>query len=251
MKLYGLIGYPLEHSFSPAYFSRKFQREQIDAQYRLFPLTSISQFPGLLESHPNLSGLNVTIPYKQKILSFISQLQGAAQTIRAVNTIAFPRADELNYTLGFNTDAYGFRQAIQSKIKPHHRKALILGTGGSSRTVAYVLDQLQIQWLWVSRKPSDSKHTISYCDLTAQLLKDFLVIVNTTPLGMYPRIQDKPDLPYDAIGEHHLLFDLIYNPSVTAFMEEGRNRGADTANGYRMLCLQAERSWELWNQYSR
>lgn len=252
MNLYGLIGYPLEHSFSPAYFKEKFEEENIDAEYRLFPLASLSEFSRLLDRYPNLRGLNVTIPYKQKILPFLSEMRGAAQSIGAVNTIAFSRKNDQKGTIGFNTDVYGFEQALIPLLKTHHRKALILGTGGSSQTVAFVLRQLGIQWMMVSRKASSqSDQTIGYSEITGEVLQEYHLIINTTPLGMFPRVEGKPDLPYDAIGQDHLLFDLVYNPAVTAFLREGEKRGAATQNGYQMLCFQAERSWELWNKYSR
>ena len=251
MSLYGLIGYPLEHSFSPAYFAEKFSREKIDAEYRLFPLASLREFPGLLERYPDLKGLNVTIPYKQKILPFLSQVNQQAQSIGAVNTIAWSHENDPIQTIGFNTDVYGFEQALVPLLESHHRKALILGTGGSSNTVAFVLRQLGIQWMKVSRNASpDSEKIIGYSDVTGPMLQEYHLIINTTPVGMFPGVDEKPDLPYHAIGQDHLLFDLIYNPPVTAFLKEGEKRGAAIKNGYQMLCLQAERSWELWNRYS-
>jgi len=251
MSLYGLIGYPLEHSFSPAYFTKKFSREKIDAEYRLFPLASISEFPGLLERYPKLKGLNVTIPYKQKILAFLSQVNQQAQSIGAVNTIALSHENDPIQTIGFNTDVYGFEQALVPLLKTHHRKALILGTGGSSNTVAFVLHQLGMQWMKVSRSTSpDSEQIIGYSDVTGQMLQEYHLIINTTPVGMFPGTEDKPELPYNAIGPDHVLFDLIYNPPLTAFLKEGEKRGAAIKNGYQMLCLQAERSWKLWNRYS-
>ena len=251
MNLYGLIGFPLEHSFSPAYFTEKFKKEGIDAEYRLFPLDSLSEFPQLLNRYPNLRGLNVTIPYKMKIRPFLSEIRGAAHSIGAINTIVFARKDNQRYTIGFNTDAYGFEKALVPLLKDYHHKALILGTGGSSQTAAFVLRKLGIQWMWVSRTHSGkSTQTINYSDITGYMLKEYRLIINTTPLGMYPKVEGKPDLPYDAIDQHHLLFDLIYNPALTAFLKEGKKRGAITKNGYQMLCLQAERSWELWNHHA-
>jgi len=250
MNLYGLIGYPLEHSFSPHYFSEKFKKENIDAEYRLFPLASISDFPGLLHRHPQLKGLNVTIPYKQKILPFLSDLKGSAQSIGAVNTLVFTQKNDPRHVVGYNTDVQGFEQALAPLLQTHHHKALILGTGGSSQTVAYVLRKLGIHWMWVSRtQPATAPQTLNYSDLTGKMMKEYRIIINTTPVGMYPKVEAKPHLPYDAIGQGHLLFDLIYNPAATAFLKEGMKRGATTENGYRMLGLQAEYSWELWNSH--
>lgn len=253
MKIFGLIGYPLEHSFSPDYFSRKFSDEGIDAQYKLFPLSSVDQFPGLLDKEPNLYGLNVTIPYKQQIIRYLDRIEGDAQSIGAVNTIAFSREGEGRRLLvGYNTDAYGFENALEPFLsRGRHTRALILGTGGSSRTIAFVLQKRGISWLWVSRsKGTSSNQTVTYSELTGELVARHTLIINTTPLGMYPRITEKPGIPYEAIGRDHLLFDLVYNPEVTAFLEEGRKRGARVENGYRMLCLQAERSWQIWNNPS-
>lgn len=250
MKLFGLIGYPLEHSFSPDYFNRKFREEGIDAQYKLFPLGSVDQFPTLLEKEPTLSGLNVTIPYKQQIIGYLDHLAGEAQSIGAVNTIAFSQQGEgRRFATGYNTDAYGFENALEPFLSPgRHKKALILGTGGSSQTIAFVLQKTGIDWWWVSRsKDFGGNKSLTYSELTDELIARHTLIINTTPLGMYPRITEKPDIPYEAIGKNHLLFDLVYNPEMTAFLDEGRKRGARVENGYRMLCLQAERSWQIWN----
>jgi shikimate dehydrogenase len=250
MKIFGLIGYPLEHSFSPDYFTRKFRDEGIDAQYKLFPLSSVNQFPGLLEKETTLSGLNVTIPYKQQIIGHLNRIEGDARSIGAVNTIAFSREGEgRRFLTGYNTDAYGFEKALEPLLSQgRYKRALILGTGGSSKTIAFVLQKRGITWLWVTRsKQGSSSRTVTYSDLTSELVASHTLIINTTPLGMYPRITEKPGIPYEAIDKDHLLFDLVYNPEVTAFLKEGRKRGARVENGYRMLCLQAERSWQIWN----
>ncbi len=253
MKFFGLIGYPLEHSFSPDYFNRKFSDKGIDAQYKLFPISSVDQFPSLLEKEPNLSGLNVTIPYKQQIIGYLDGIEGDARSIGAVNTIAFSREGEgRRFLTGYNTDAYGFENALEPFLsRSRHKSALILGTGGSSKTIAFVLQKRSIPWLWVTRsKDGSSSQTVTYSELTGELVARHTLIINTTPLGMYPRITEKPGIPYEAIGKDHLLFDLVYNPEVTAFLEEGRKRRARVENGYRMLCLQAERSWQIWNNPS-
>ncbi len=256
MKLFGLIGYPLEHSFSPDYFREKFRREQIQAQYRLFPLASIGEFPSLVRQFPRLCGLNVTIPYKRQIMPFLWQIKDEAAEIGSVNTIAFIREKgEPVEPLGFNTDAYGLEQALKPFLNEDHRNALILGTGGSAHTAGYVLRKLGIHVQWVSRSEhnengqySDSD-VLTYGQLTPEVVAHNRLIINTTPLGMYPHTDGRPDIPYDGIGPHHLLFDLIYNPPLTAFLREGQKRGATVENGYNMLRHQAEQAWHIWNQF--
>lgn len=253
MNIFGLIGYPLEHSFSPDYFMEKFRREQIQAQYRLFPLTRVDEFPALLREYPRLCGLNVTIPYKRQIIPFLWQIKDEAADIGSVNTIAFIREKgEPGKPLGFNTDAYGLEQALKPCLREDHRSALILGTGGAAHTAGYVLRKLGIHAQWVSRsehiEPGDS-NVLTYGQLTPELVAHARLLINTTPLGMYPHTDGRPDIPYDGIGPRHLLFDLIYNPPLTAFLREGQKRGAATENGYNMLRHQAERAWYIWNQF--
>mgnify|MGYP006295866381 CR=1 FL=1 len=248
MRLFGLIGYPLQHSFSPEWFRDKFEKENIDAEYQLFPIRSISEFPPLMEKHPRLEGVNVTIPYKQDIIPFLDDIRDEALSVKAVNTVAIEnRVHGSKKSIGYNTDVYGFEQSVKPLIKPHHRKALILGTGGSSKTVAYVLNRLGLEVLFVSRRTPEDEHTIGYNELSRQMIQEYKVIINTTPLGMYPKVASKPEIPYEGIDKDHLLYDLVYNPSTTTFLEEGRKRSAALKNGYQMLCLQAERSWQIWN----
>lgn len=239
--LYGIIGNPLSHSFSPAYFTAKFAREQIDAEYGQFELKNINEFPLLLRTHWNLKGLNVTIPYKQLIIPYLSGLSDAAKLIGAVNCIDITTGK----LTGYNTDVIGFERSLLPILQPEHKKALVLGTGGSSLAVKYVLKKLGIDFLSVSRAPVQG--AISYFALTPDLVRDHLLIINTTPVGMYPQVNALPDIPYEAITSKHLLFDLIYNPQETKFLAAGNERGAITSNGLTMLHLQAEASWEIWN----
>lgn len=251
MRLYGLIGYPLSHSFSPGYFKEKFDKEQIDAVYKNFPLESISEFPSLIEQNPDLCGLNVTIPYKEQIIPYLNDVQGEAAEIRAVNTIVFDRSQSSLRLVGFNTDAYGFEQSICSHLEKQHTKALILGTGGSSKTVSFVLNKLNIAHVFVTRREQTESRIINYNDLTVNTIKEHRVIINTTPIGMYPNISKKPEIPYEGITPSHMLFDLIYNPPLTSFLQEGKRRGAAVENGLNMLKLQAEASWDIWTRYQR
>lgn len=240
-KLYGLIGYPLEHSFSPAYFKKKFERENIDAEYRLFSLSSIVQLKALLEEYSSLHGLNVTIPYKEDVLSYVDELDADAAIVRAVNCIRI--AD--GHTIGYNTDITGFKQSLAPLLKPYMDKALVLGSGGSSKAVHFVLNKLGIAYSIVSR--TEQEGVISYKTLTDKIIEEHKLIINTTPLGMYPNVEQFPELPYHAIGREHVLFDLVYNPEETKFLELGRKQGAVTQNGLEMLELQAEASWQVWN----
>ncbi|MBX5439793.1 MAG: shikimate dehydrogenase [Thermoflavifilum sp.] len=239
---FGIIGFPLEHSFSPAYFQQKFQQEgKKDYLYVKCPLTQIEAFPELLKQHDDWEGFNVTIPYKEKIIPYLDELSDQAKAIGAVNCIRIKDGK----TIGYNTDAIGFRRSLEPLLRREHRQALVLGTGGASRAVAYVLQQLQITYQLVSRHKQS--HLYSYDELNADIVSSHLLIVNTTPVGMYPHVDEAPPLPYEAIGENHLLFDLIYNPPLTRFLQYGQQQGARIQNGYEMLILQAEASWEIWN----
>ena len=209
--------------------------------YENFDLEHINQFKGLLKENSNIKGFNVTIPYKEQIIPFLSKIYPEAQAIGAVNTITVNGEQ----TVGFNTDTYGFQKSIEPYLREHHKKALILGTGGASKAVAYVLRQLGISYNFVSRNPKDGQ--LNYPDLNKEMLTDHTVIVNCTPLGTYPNINDKPDLPYHFITDQHLLFDLIYNPEKTAFLLAGEQQGGIIINGYKMLQFQAEKSWQIWN----
>jgi shikimate dehydrogenase len=242
MRQFGLIGYPLSHSFSKEYFAEKFQRDDItDCNYEVFPLEKIQDFVGLCEQHKNLVGLNVTIPYKERIIPFLEELNDEAAAIGAVNTISFAGGKKI----GFNTDCYGFEMSLEPLLKSYHTSALILGTGGASKAVEYVLKKLGISFQYVSRH--ESANAIRYDALDERIILHSTLIINTTPLGMYPNIENSPDIPYGFITDKHLLYDLIYNPEETQFLKEGKKRGAQTKNGLEMLYLQAEKSWKIWN----
>ncbi len=246
MRLYGLIGWPLAHSFSKKYFTEKFKNENLpDVAYELFPMASVREFPALLKARPKLCGLNVTLPYKEQVVPFLDDLSEEAAAIGAVNTILFT-SDGL---IGYNTDAYGFRQSLTPFLKPHHKKALVLGTGGASKAVQYVLENADIQVSLVSRKAPSGR--LTYRSLNEQIIQAHTLIVNATPLGTWPHVKNKPDLPYRAIGTKHVLYDLVYNPAETAFMQAGRAKGATVVNGLDMLKMQAEMAWEIFSQSCR
>jgi len=243
MNTYGLIGKHLDHSFSPSYFANKFKEEGIeDCVYQLFPLSQIEDLKKLLRTESNLHGLNVTIPYKTAIIPFLDELSPQAKAIGAVNTIKFDN----NRLIGHNTDVYGFQASLEACLSPKQAKskALILGTGGASKAVAYALEELNISYQYVSR--TVSKDSLNYKNLNDVILKEHLIIINTTPLGMYPNIDNCPDLPYEAIGENHLLYDLVYNPKETLFIRKGKTNKSTTINGLKMLHLQAEKAWKIW-----
>lgn len=247
MKKYGLIGYPLTHSFSKRYFTDKFQKEKIDSSYENFEIDSITKFPAVLESNPGVIGFNVTIPYKEQIISYLNELDEASKKIGAVNTIKVTRNESALVLKGFNTDTFGFKKSIQPLLKREHKNALILGTGGASKAVKYVFDELGITHLSVTRRPPGARE-INYADLNEKIMGNYLVIVNTTPLGTYPNTDSFPDLPYEFVGEKHLFFDLVYNPEVTQFLAKGAQQGASIKNGYDMLLGQAIKSYEIWNK---
>ncbi len=243
MRKFGLIGYPLTHSFSKKYFNEKFIKEHItDCSYELYSIGSINVVPDLIKSNPDLLGINVTIPYKQLVMPYLSELKGDADEIKAVNVIK-RKGSEL---IGYNSDTYGFRKSLLELITNQHvERALILGTGGASKAVEFVLKELDVKVQFVSRKKSEI--AIKYTDLNRGLIEAHRLIVNTTPLGTYPNVNGKPDLPYEYITANHFLMDLVYNPKTTAFMHEGSSKGAKVKNGLNMLIYQAERAWEIWN----
>ena len=245
MRLYGLIGFPLGHSFSVSYFAKKFARESIEAEYRNFPLEDISAFEGLLQAETRLAGLNVTVPYKQKVIPYLDSLSETAESIGAVNTISFLSGRGGARLKGDNTDVTGFRRSLEEHVQKQHRSALVLGTGGSSLAVCHVLDQLDIAYTRVSRTSGAGK--ITYGEVDERSLAENLLIINTTPLGMYPDADRAPAIPYHRLTPGHLLFDLVYNPALTRFLALGEARGADIVNGYDMLVYQAEASWKIWN----
>lgn len=250
MRFFGLIGKTLEHSFSPAFFKEKFQREGInDCFYNLYPLKKIDEFNQLIGGFTELSGLNVTIPYKQEIIPFLDEIEENAKEIAAVNTIRFEWVQNKLKLIGYNTDYLGFTDSIKPLLKDHHQSALVLGTGGSSLAVIYALKKLGIKYSKVSRNPINSQD-LNYDSLNEDIISSNKIIINTTPLGMFPNISMKPDIPYDAISSEHLLFDLIYNPKQTEFLKTGLEKGAEVKNGFEMLIKQAEYSWKIWNDIS-
>ena len=244
MKTFGLIGFPLSHSFSQKYFTEKFNNSGIDGmQYLNFPLENIGELRSLLSQQENLCGLNVTLPYKEQVISYLDSCNEIVKEIGACNCIKIK--DGKLY--GFNTDVEGFMIPLQKKLRPHHTRALVLGEGGASRAVTYVLKQLGITYLTVSRRGHETPDTIQYYQLNDEMMEEFSLIVNTTPLGMYPNIEQAPQIPYDALTPRHYLFDLVYNPAKTLFLSLGEEKGALIENGMDMLSLQAEASWRIWN----
>ena len=274
---YGLLGHPLGHSFSRSFFNDMFKREGIDAEYLNFDISAIELLPQVLDEHPQLKGLNVTIPYKQAVIPYLDELSDEAHAIGAVNVIRIspapgsPRGGESSqsskvdtrgkevlsptgrvreglYLKGFNSDVIGFTESIRPLLQPHHTQALVLGTGGASKAICRGLETLGIKWRYVSRRKDAATDVLSYSDITPALLADYTVIVNCTPLGMYPHMDVCPPLPYAALSSHHLLYDLVYNPDITLFMRQGRRYGASVKNGLEMLHLQAIASWRFWNE---
>lgn len=239
---YGLVGKNISYSFSEKYFVEKFKQLGLTGySYKNFDLAQIEDFQDLILQNKNLKGLNVTIPYKEAVLPYLHTLDKKAKRIGAVNTIKFTKKG----LKGYNTDIYGFKKSIQPLLKKHHNSALILGTGGASKAVAFVFDELRIKFKFVSRNPD--KNQFGYGDLNEKILKKYSILINCTPLGTFPRIDEKPPIPYQLITEKHLLFDLIYNPKKSVFLQEGEKQRASICNGLRMLELQAEKAWEIWN----
>ncbi|HEY0055625.1 MAG TPA: shikimate dehydrogenase [Pedobacter sp.] len=258
MKTYGLIGFPLGHSFSKKYFTEKFESEGLeDCKYELFPLENISDIQELITANPDLCGINVTIPHKIGIMYYLDKVTPEAKAIDAVNCIKIINQKPLESFFtgdfssmkvrleGHNTDAYGFEASLKPLLKKYHTKALILGNGGAARAVAFVLEKLNISFQIVSRKAS--RKQIKYAQLNQGIMKEHLLIINTTPLGMSPNVTACADIPYDYITEKHLLYDLVYNPAETEFLKRGKEKDATIKNGEEMLHLQAEKAWEIWN----
>ena len=246
MDRYGLIGYPLGHSFSISYFNQKFADEGINAKYENFEIPSIDILPEVIDSHPDLRGLNVTIPYKEKVIPFLDSITPEARAIGAVNVIRVTHQGNKTILKGYNSDVIGFTRSIEPMLdKKWHHKALVLGTGGASKAICYGLRSLNIEPVLVSRY--ERPDTIQYKRITPEVIKEYNVIVNCTPLGMYPHSEECPDLPYEAMDSHTICYDLIYNPDQTLFMRKGAEHGADVKNGLEMLLLQAFVSWEFWN----
>lgn len=246
MDKYGLIGYPLGHSFSISYFNQKFKDEGIDAVYENFEIVNIDLLPEVLDSNPNLKGLNVTIPYKQKVIPFLDKISPEARAIGAVNVIKVIHEGKSVKLKGYNSDVIGFTQSIEPMLERYHKKALILGTGGASKAVDYGLKSLGLETVFVSRY--ERPGTIQYGNITPEVIKEYNVIVNCTPIGMYPNTEVCPELPYEAMDSHTILYDLIYNPDETLFMKKGAAYGANVKNGLEMLLLQAFSSWDFWHE---
>jgi len=242
VRQFGLIGYPLSQSFSKRYCTEKFEKEGLNnCVYENFPLGSISELPAMLANNPSLEGFNITIPYKEQVVPFLAEQSAVVRETGACNCVKI-KGGRLT---GYNTDVTGFELSLKEKLAAHHKRALILGTGGAAKAVEYVLQHLGISYQYVSRKAS--ARTISYAALTPALLETHTLIINTTPLGMYPNVDELPPLPYEALGNNHYLFDLVYNPAKTLFLLRGEERGSVIKNGQDMLLIQAEESWKIWN----
>ncbi len=244
--IYGLIGYPLTHSFSQQYFNRKFDAESIAARYVNFEIPEIADFPDIIKDNPNLRGLNVTIPYKEQVISYLDELDPDTAEIGAVNVIKFIRKGSKLRLKGYNSDVIGFTDSLSPLLTPEMKHALVLGTGGASKAVMQALKKLGISATLVSRTPSEGRYT--YSDLTPEIMAENLLIINTTPLGMYPHMDECPDIPYDQLTPAHLCYDLLYNPDVTLFMRKAAEHGAATKNGLEMLLLQAFAAWNIWQE---
>jgi len=245
MKKFGLLGFPLGHSISAKYFTAKFENEAIDARYDKYELDSLDKFRALV-SDPELCGLNVTIPYKEKVIPLLDELDETAEAIGAVNVIKITRSNGKIHSKGYNTDALGFENSLKQSIKPYHKFALILGSGGAAKAVYYVLKIFDIQPIYVSRTPKADM--LTYSDLNREIIEKNLLIVNATPTGMFPNIDDCPPIPYDFITDKHLLVDVIYNPPETLFLTKGKKHGATTINGEGMWQGQANETWRIWNE---
>ncbi len=246
-KIYGLIGYPLIHSFSQTYFNQKFEMEHISARYMNFEIADIGDLMEVISEYPTLSGLNVTIPYKEQILPYLDEIDEDAEKIGAVNVVKFIKTKngDLKFK-GYNSDIIGFSDSIRPLLKPYHKKALVLGTGGAAKAVARGLENMGIEPTYVSRTARAG--VITYADLTPEIMSEHKVIVNATPLGMYPHVDECPDIPYELLDKEYLCYDLLYNPDVTLFMKKAAAHGAEVKNGLEMLLLQAFVSWDIWNK---
>lgn len=244
MDKYGLIGYPLGHSFSRTYFNQKFEDEGLDATYENYEIATVDALPEVIDTNPELKGLNVTIPYKEKVMEYLDTVSPEARSIGAVNVIKITRQEGKATLKGFNSDVIGFTQSIEPMLEKYHKKALILGTGGASKAVDFALKNLGLETLKVSR--SQKEGTIQYKDVTAEIVEEYNVIINCTPCGMYPKTEECPALPYEALDGKNFLYDLIYNPDTTLFIKKGKEHGATVKNGLEMLLLQAFASWKFW-----
>ncbi|GEM62030.1 shikimate 5-dehydrogenase [Sphingobacterium faecium NBRC 15299] len=248
MKKLGLIGFPLGHSFSKKYYLEKFDKEHITGvNYDLYSIADIQEFEKIFKDQ-DFYGVNVTIPHKINVLPYIQELSPEAEAIQAVNCIQIKHKASGPFLKGFNTDVFGFMESLKPLLEEHHKKALILGNGGAAKAVEYALNALHISYRFVSRTKTDTN--LTYSELNAQLLNEYHIIINCSPVGTFPNIEDAPDIPYNHIGDKHLLYDLVYNPAETAFLKKGKNNGAKIKNGLQMLELQAEKNWEIWNEMS-
>ena len=246
MELYGLIGRTLTHSFSPEYFKNKFNKQNINAEYRLFEINTAEKLPEIINKNPALKGLNVTIPFKKDVLHFLDWIDEPAQKTGSVNTIKLVNEDGQLRLKGYNTDIIGFEKALKLFITNRKGlKALILGTGGSAQAVAYVLKQLKVHCLYVSRFTKGDSY-INYASINLEMLQSHQLIINTTPVGMFPHIHESPEIPYHHLTKKNYLFDLIYNPNETSFLRNGREFGTKVTNGLKMLEFQADESWHIW-----
>lgn len=249
MRTFGLIGFPLSHSFSKKFFTEKFEDEHIeDCKYELFPLEKIELLHELLRNQPSLCGINVTIPYKVEVLPFLTEIDEHAEKIGAVNCILVGQNSDKPVLKGYNTDFYGFTESLRPLLKANHKKALVFGNGGAAHAVKYALTQLGIQFLIVARRPEVG--SILYEEVTESILAEYHLLINTTPLGMSPNYDAAPIIPYEFLNSSHLAYDLVYNPEETKFLTQAKLRGAEIKNGLEMLYLQAERSWQIWNGIS-
>ncbi len=246
MHKFGLIGYPLGHSFSKNFFNEKFHSENINAEYINFEIPTIDDLTNILLSNPDLNGLNVTIPYKEQVIPFLDELDPDAAAIGAVNVIKIRRQKGKLKLIGYNSDIIGFTDSIEPLLEPQHKKALILGTGGASKAINQGLIKLGLETKFVSRTAREGMFT--YEELTAEIMDEYKVIVNCTPVGMYPRANEYPNIPYEYLTPNHLLYDLLYNPDTTLFMKKGADKGAVVKNGLEMLLLQAFAAWDIWNE---
>mgnify|MGYP002610008931 FL=1 len=246
MQKYGLIGYPLKHSFSISYFNEKFQSEGIDAEYVNFEIPSINDLPGIIKGNPNLQGFNVTIPYKEKVISYLDEIDKTAIPIGAINVVKVIRQKGKVKLIGYNSDIIGFTRSIEPLLESHHKKALILGTGGAAKAVYHGLKSLGVESVYVTRQTRPDM--LTHEELTPEIIAEHTIIVNCTPIGMYPQVDFCPNIPYEYLTPNHLLYDLLYNPDTTLFMKKGAAKGAVVKNGLEMLLLQAFAAWEIWNK---
>jgi len=248
MKTYGLIGYRLGYSFSKGFFTEKFEKENLqEHEYVNFELDTIDEFPGIFEKNDHIAGLNCTIPYKQQIMPFLDEIDEEAATVGAINTVKIIRSEDGVKLKGFNTDIYGFENSLKPMLSEKHKKALILGTGGASKAIKYILKKLGLSYVSASIEETLNEGEIRYEDINEDLLKEYLVVINATPLGTFPKVENCANIPYEFLTSDHVLFDLVYNPEETLFMKKGKAQGAAVKNGLEMLHLQAIKAWEIWN----